>query len=83
MDLGVGWSSGPLSLAAMYGQSNADGDGGDAEVTRYGVNGSYALGAGVDVQAQIDFGENDAAGPKATATDYDWVQFMIGTSVSF
>ena len=25
MDLGVGWSSGPLSLAAMYGQSNADG----------------------------------------------------------
>ena len=83
MDLGVGWSSGPLSLAAMYGQSNADGDGGDAEVTRYGVNGSYALGAGVDVQAQIDFGENDAAGPKNTATDYDWVQFMIGTSVSF
>ena len=83
MDVGVGWSSGPISLAAMYGQANAEAAGGDAEVTRYGVNGSYALGAGVDVQAQLDFGEVDGPGPKNTATDYDWVQFMIGTSVGF
>ena len=83
MDVGVGWSSGPISLAAMYGQANAEAAGGDAEVTRYGVNGSYALGAGVDVQAQLDFGEVDGPGPKDPTTDYDWVQFMIGTSVNF
>ena len=83
MDLGIGWASGPVNVAAMWGESNTDAVGGDAEVTRYGVNGSYALGAGVDIQAQLDFGEVNGAGPKDPTVDYDWVQFMIGTSVSF
>ena len=83
MDLGVGWGSGPMRLAAMYGQASEEVmGGGDKETTRYGVNGSYALGAGVDVQAQLDFGEYDSGAMDPTK-DFDWVQFMIGTSVSF
>ena len=83
MDFGVGYSMGAMSLAAMYGQANTGAPNGDSETTRYGVNGSYALGAGVAVEAQLDFGEYDAAGPKDPTSDYDWVQFMIGTAISF
>ena len=83
MDFGVGWGSGPISLAAMYGQASTEASNGDSETTRYGVNGSYALGAGVDLQAQLDFGEVDAAGPNDPAKDYEWVQFMIGTAIGF
>ena len=84
MDFGVGWSDGgPMSLAAMWGQVEEEATGGGAETTRYGVNGGYALGPGVALEAQLDFGEYDAAGPTDPTMDFDWTQFMIGTAITF
>ncbi len=83
MDFGVSWSDGPMTLAAVYGGSETEAMGGDASVERFAINGTYALGPGVDIQAQLDFGESDAAGPPNAAMDNDWVQFMIGSAVTF
>ena len=83
MDFGVSWSDGPMTLGAVYGSSETEATGGDASVERFALNGTYALGPGVDIQAQLDFGESDAAGPPNAAMDNDWVQFMIGSAVTF
>ena len=83
MDFGVSWSDGPMTIAAVYGGSETEAMGGDASVERFALNGTYALGPGVDIQAQLDFGESDAAGPSNPAMDNDWVQFMIGSAVTF
>ena len=83
MDFGVSWSDGPMTIGAVYGGSETEADGGDASVERFAINGTYALGPGVDIQAQLDFGESDAAGPPNAAMDNDWVQFMIGSAVTF
>ncbi len=83
MDFGASWSDGPMTLGAVYGSSETEATGGDASVERFALNGTYALGPGVDIQAQLDFGESDAAGPPNAAMDNDWVQFMIGSAVTF
>ncbi len=84
MDFGVSWSDGPMTIAAVYGSSETEATGmSDASVERYAFNGTYALGPGVDIQAQIDFGESDAAGPADPSKDNEWVQFMIGSAVTF
>ena len=83
MDLGIGYSMGAMNVAVMYGMVSNEAPDGDMEMTRYGVAGSYNLGPGVAIDAQLDFGEIDAAGPKDPTKDADWVQFMIGTAISF
>ena len=84
MDFGVSWSDGPMTIGAVYGGSETEVAGtSDASVERFALNGTYVLGPGVDIQAQIDFGEADAAGPAKSAMDNDWVQFMIGSAVTF
>ena len=84
VDFGVNWSDGPMTLGATWASSETEATGmSDAEINRFALNGTYVLGPGVDIQAQLDFGESDAAGPAAPAKDNDWVQFMVGTSIGF
>ena len=84
MDFGITWSDGPMTVGVVYGASESEATGmSDASVERYALNGTYALGPGVDIQAQVDIGESDAAGPADATKDNDWVQFMIGSAVTF
>ena len=81
-DLGLRWSEGPMAGGILWGQSSASAASGpDTEINRYAVNGTYVLGPGIDLQAQIDFGENDGGGNMTAAND--WTQFMLGTAISF
>ncbi len=83
-DFGASWSDGPMTLGVVYGSSESEVTGmSDAVIERFALGGTYVLGPGVDIQAQLDFGENDAAGPKNLAEDNEWVQFMIGSAVTF
>lgn len=82
-DLGLRWSDGPMAAGLMWGSASTGNLGmPDTELNRYAVNGTYVLGPGIDLQAQIDFGENDAPGQNAAA-DNDWTQFMLGTAITF
>ena len=82
-DLGLRWSDGPMAAGLMWGSASTGNAGmPDTELNRYAVNGTYVLGPGIDLQAQIDFGENDAPGQNAP-TDNDWTQFMLGTAITF
>lgn len=81
-DLGLRWSEGPMAGGIQWGHSTTGAAvGPDREVNRYAVNGTYVLGPGIDLQAQIDFGEDDAGGDMTAAND--WTQFMLGTAISF
>ncbi len=78
-EVGASWATGgPLVLGAVMGKRTSETvSGRDTEVDRYALNGSLALGPGVDLQAQIDTGSLDEG------RSNDWVQFMIGTAVTF
>ncbi len=81
-DLGLRWSEGPMAGGLQWGQKTTSAASGpDTEINRYAVNGTYVLGPGIDLQAQIDFGENDGGGDMTVAND--WTQFMLGTAISF
>ena len=81
-DLGLRWSEGPMAGGILWGQSSTSAAmGADTEINRYAVNGTYVLGPGIDLQAQIDFGENDGGGDANAAND--WTQFMLGTAIAF
>ena len=88
-DFGASWSDGPMTLGVVWGNSeqsarNMAGESiSDAMVERVALNGTYTLGPGVDLQFQIDSGEFDAAGADDPAKDNEWVQFMIGSAVTF
>ena len=83
-DLGLSWSDGPMTAGLQWGHASTGNAGGmpDTELNRYAVNGTLVLGPGIDLQAQLDFGENDAPGQN-TALDNDWTQFMLGTAITF
>ena len=81
-DLGLSWSEGPMAGGIVWGHSTTGAASGpDTEINRYAIDGTYVLGPGVDLQAQIDFGENDAGGNMTAAND--WTQFMLGTAITF
>ena len=40
----------------------------------YALGAAYPLGEGVQLDVQLDFGDNDGT---------EWVQFMVGTAISF
>ena len=77
-DLGMRWSEGPMAVGIQWGHhewSYATRTP-DNEFDRYALNGTYVLGPGIDLQAQIDTGEN-------TDNVNDWTQFMVGTAITF
>ena len=84
MDFGVSWPDGPMNLGAVYAQSETENTGmSDASTKRFARNGTHVLEPGVDIQAEIDFGEHDAAGLANSAMDNDWVQLTVDTSIGF
>ena len=68
MDVGAMISMGPLSLSAAWANNDA------ANTDMFALGAGYPLGEGVDIEAQVDFGDNNGT---------DWVQFMVGTAISF
>jgi predicted porin len=70
------------AVGLQYGAVRQDGlDGLDESFDMIALNGSYVLGPGVTVEAQLDFGnfENDTPG----SLDNEFVEFMLGTALSF
>ncbi len=53
----------------------------DQDYDLFAINGSYILGPGVSLSAQIDVGDgdDDAVG----SLDTEWVTFMVGSSLNF
>lgn len=88
-DLGLSWSDGPMTAGLQWGHASTGNKNdkmtgmpqADTELNRYAVNGTLVLGPGIDLQAQLDFGENDAPGQHKD--DNDWTQFMLGTAITF
>jgi hypothetical protein len=67
MDVGALLKMGALKLSAAWANQ-------DSGTDMYALGASYPLGEGVQLDTQLDFGDN--------GTD-EWVQFMAGVAVSF
>jgi predicted porin len=81
-DVGISYWDAMWGIGAQYGQATLDdSSSGEHDLQIIALNGTYILGPGVSVQAQIDFGEYDAADP--TSDGNEWFQFMLGSSMSF
>ncbi|MSO73950.1 MAG: porin [Alphaproteobacteria bacterium] len=82
-DAGVSYSDAGWSVALQYGQKVQDGlDMLDETFSIVALNGSYAIGPGVQIAAQVDRGtfEDDTAGSNR---DNEYTTLMFGTSLSF
>lgn len=81
-DVGINYWSGPFGVGLLYGSASVDAaDGTDDEVDIIAVNGTYILGPGIDVEAQVDFGSFDDG--TVGALDNDWVELLVGTAITF
>ena len=77
MDVGASVAMGSLTLSAGWANSDT--------TDMYAFAAAYPLGEGVQLGVQLDFGDrptHDADGVEVDP-DGEWVQFMIGTAVSF
>ena len=72
MDIGASVAMGPLTLSAGWANSDT--------TDMYAFAAAYPLGEGVQLGAQVDFGERPES---MEDPDGEWVQFMIGTAISF
>ncbi len=73
MDVGASVAMGSLTLSAGWANSDT--------TDMFAFAAAYPLGEGVQLGMQVDFGE-EPMDPDGNA-DGEWVQFMIGTAVSF
>jgi len=81
-DVGIAYWDAMWGVGLQYGRARQDGtDNLDETFDVVALNGTYILGPGVSLQAQVDVGsfEDDTAG----SLDNDFVQFMFGSSLSF
>ena len=82
-DIGASVAMGSLTLSAGWANHEyADGTSSNG----YAVAAAYPLGEGVQLGVQVDFGDrHDVVDSEGAIIDPDgeWVQFMIGTAVSF
>ena len=70
------------AVGLQYGAVRQDGlDGLDESFDMVALNGSYVLGPGVTVEAQLDFGSFDDDTPGSL--DNEFIEFMLGTALSF
>ena len=86
MDFGVGYSMGAMNVAVMYGQVNNEAPDGDGDEELDPLRRRRQLqprpGRGHRCAARLRRVRR-GAGPKDPTKDVDWVQFMIGTAISF
>ena len=71
-DIGATLAMGPLTLSAGWGSSDT--------TNMYAFGAAYPLGEGVQLDVQLDLGDNDAP---AEGDDDEWVQFMAGVAINF
>ena len=71
-DIGATVAMGPMTLSAGWGSSDT--------TNMYAFGASYPLGEGVQLDLQLDLGDNDMP---AADEDDEWVQFMAGVAVNF
>ena len=72
MDVGASLAMGALSLSAQWASTDT--------TNAYALGAGYPIGEGVALNAQVDFGDVPVS---ATNDDGQWVQFLIGTTISF
>ncbi len=81
-DIGVSYWTSQYGVGLLYGSADIDmTDNTTDELDIFALNGTYILGPGIDVEAQVDFGEYDDA--TAGGLDNDWTNLMIGTALNF
>ena len=82
-DLGIAYWAGPFGVGLLWGHGEYEQqDGTEDEFNQIALNGTYILGPGIDVEAQIDWGELDD-GSVVKTEDNDWVSFLLGTAITF
>lgn len=83
-DVGIAYWDAMWGVGFQYGRAVQDGfvSGQDDTLDIFALNGSYILGPGVSIQAQVDVGDFQNDAPAAN-NDNQFVQFMVGSSLSF
>ena len=71
---------GSLTVSAGWASHEQPGPGNDTNMYAFGA--AYPLGEGVQLDVQLDFGDRED-NMNGNTDDEDWVQFMIGTAISF
>jgi hypothetical protein len=93
-DVGIAWWGGPWGVGIQYGYAESEQVGSivagslvdnTTEIQQFAINGTYIIGPGIDLQAQVDFGEvsDDLLAGDSDKQDNDWVSLLIGTSITF
>jgi predicted porin len=81
-DVGIAYWDAMWGVGLQYGRARQDGtDNLDETFDIVALNGTYILGPGISLQAQVDVGDfsDDTVG----SLDNQFVQFMVGSSLSF
>ena len=83
IDVGASMAMGALTVSAGWASHDRPKVGADADrdTNMYALGASYPLGEGVQLDVQVDWGDLD--NDNNATTDDEWVQFMIGTAISF
>ena len=83
IDVGASMAMGALTVSAGWASHDRPKVGADAgrDTNMYALGASYPLGEGVQLDVQVDWGDLD--NDNNPTTDDEWVQFMIGTAISF
>ena len=80
VDVGASMAMGSLTVSAGWASHEQPGPGNDTNMYAFGA--AYPLGEGVQLDVQLDFGDRED-NMNGNTDDEDWVQFMIGTAISF
>lgn len=87
-DIGISYWDAMWGVGIQYGNAEADGPTGgvndDLSLDIIEVDGSYILGPGVSLQAALRFGDfTDDAPQSPDRNDNEFVEFLVGSSMSF
>ena len=87
---GVSYSMDPYTIGFQYShrdedQDNESGEDSSANVDRFILTGNYALGPGINVDAELAYTTQDVDGPDYVDSDdnYDAFEIGIGTAITF
>lgn len=83
-DIGIAYWDAMWGVGLQYGRAEQEGvDQLDETFDVVAINGTYILGPGVSLSAQVDVGAFEDNTVSINPNDNDFVQFMVGSSLSF
>jgi outer membrane protein OmpU len=83
-DIGIAYWDAMWGVGLQYGRAEQEGtDRRDEIFDVVALNGTYILGPGVSLQAQVDVGAFDDDTVSTSPNDNEFFQFMVGSSLSF